>query len=122
MRVEITSSDYPDLLSLHDWIRHDPAIARQSEIVLGSSGRAPDQQGTLDVIDVVLSNATALAALAVSYATWRQARRAESRTTFRSGPHEVSVNGDEADPAKQIVEAIPPGEEEPDAPRHPDQV
>jgi hypothetical protein len=107
MRVEITSSDYPDLQSLHDWIRHDPAIARQAEIILCSSGREPERQGALDVIDVVLSNATALAALAVSYASWRQARRPGSRTTFSSGPHQVSVRDGDTEPARRIVEALP---------------
>jgi hypothetical protein len=120
VRIEISSSDYPDLQSLHEWLSHDPSVARQSKVDLRSSGRAPGEQSALDVIDVVLSNATALAALAVSYATWRQARRPTSSTTFEARPNQVTIEGEEADPAGRIIEALPV-EDGPDVPEPPEQ-
>ncbi|GID27721.1 effector-associated constant component EACC1 [Paractinoplanes brasiliensis] len=99
MPVSITSSDDASLDSLARWLEDD-----SFDIARRSSGSRPGAQGPLDVVDVILSNATAIASLLVSFAAWRNAKHheREPRFTFRRGDVELSID----DPTDQEIERV----------------
>lgn len=63
--------------------------------------------GSLEVIDVVLSNATGLASLALAYASWRRSRRAGPAVTFmrEDGRSVTVIEGTNAE-VQAIVDAL----------------
>lgn len=107
MLVTIASSDDPSLHSLARWLTDDG-----HHVTPRSSGTRPGAQSALDLIDVVLSNSTALAALAVSFATWRRAKAhaQNPRFTFRRGDVEISVENPSDEQIKQAIDALSDGE------------
>ncbi|MFC7532783.1 hypothetical protein [Actinoplanes sp. GCM10030250] len=103
MALTLTVPDRLELHSLYDWLRHDRDLARTTTVTMSSSGRVPGEQSTLDVIDVVLSNATAIAALAVSIASWRLARRQETEVTLRRGDRELTTDAADAGTVEKVI-------------------
>lgn len=68
MRVRIATADGVAGNALYSWLRGDPTLPNDTDVSMPSP-RA-DSMGALDVLDVVLTHATALGSLAVSVATW----------------------------------------------------
>jgi hypothetical protein len=99
MQIVVSSADLIGLQSLCHWWMKDIDVARVADVSFGSTGDHRETQGALDVIDVILSNASAVASLAIAYASWRRAKRVGSSTliTFKVG--DVEVTAADASPA-----------------------
>ncbi|XVV08793.1 effector-associated constant component EACC1 [Actinoplanes sp. CA-131856] len=106
MLIRITSSDDPSLHSLAEWLEAD-----DFEASLGASGARPGAQSPLDVIDVILSNATAIAALLLSYRQWRTAKdRGDGpKITFRQGDVEITAEDADEETIQRVLEALRDG-------------
>jgi hypothetical protein len=108
------------LLHLHDWLRRDDLTRRLAPRLappLASGADAPGgAMGTLDVVNVILSNSIAFTSLAVTLANWRTARRsALSGTEVRvtSGGTTMTIPNASAEQIEQILRSLPSaGDEE----------
>ncbi|HEY0640253.1 MAG TPA: hypothetical protein VGD67_21700 [Pseudonocardiaceae bacterium] len=106
MNVTITvTGDGQSLDQLYGWLRKDTDVARSGKLSARSTGTS-GEMGALDVIDVVLSNTTGIAALAVGYATWRRSSSGRPRTTFTSGRTSVTVEGGSDDDIRRIIDTL----------------
>ena len=66
--------------ALFHWLRADAELARCA--VIESGPAHPGQMGALEIINVVLSQATALSGLAVAVSTWRRTRPTSPAVTI----------------------------------------
>jgi hypothetical protein len=103
MPVSITSSDDASLDGFARWLEED-----NYNVVWRSSGTRSGAQGALDIVDVILSNATAIASLLVSFAAWRGAKHHEQepRFTFRRGDVELSIDNPTDEEIKRVIAAL----------------
>ncbi|XVU21598.1 effector-associated constant component EACC1 [Actinoplanes sp. CA-054009] len=103
MLIQITSSDDPSLHSLAEWLEAD-----DFEASLGASGARPGAQGPLDLIDVILSNATAIAALLVSFAQWRSSKDHDEapKITFKHGDVEITAEDADEETIQRVLKAL----------------
>ena len=62
------------LLHLHDWLRRDDLTRRLTPGLPRGPTPPAVAMGTLDVVNVILSNSIAFTSLAVTLANWRTAR------------------------------------------------
>ncbi|MGX6603621.1 effector-associated constant component EACC1 [Micromonosporaceae bacterium Da 78-11] len=106
--LTISMQDRLELNGLYTWLRHDTGVAGAATVSMSSSGHATGEQGTLDIIEVVLANATAIGGLAVSIANWRMARRRENEIIFRRGEHEVGTKAADAGTIEKTIRDLPP--------------
>ncbi|SNY64826.1 effector-associated constant component EACC1 [Paractinoplanes atraurantiacus] len=108
MLIQITSSDDPSLHSLAEWLEAD-----DYEASLGASGTRPGAQSPLDLIDVILSNATAIAALLVSYKQWRSAKDHDEapKITFKRGDVEVTAEDADEETIERVLKALRDGQQ-----------
>ncbi|WP_437038812.1 effector-associated constant component EACC1 [Streptomyces sp. enrichment culture] len=88
MHIQVLAEgDEQALTDLRAWLRRGPSTAGlRVETVIGDG----PTMGVLEALDVVLSNATAIANFAVAYATWRTTRP----TAGTSGGARTMVHGD----------------------------
>lgn len=103
MLIAVRATDDPSLHKLARWLDEDGY-----QLTMSSSGDVPGAQGALDVINVIVSNSTAIAALVVSYASWRGAKPHEepARFTFRRGDVELTLENPTGDDIKRAIEAL----------------
>ncbi|WP_329293493.1 effector-associated constant component EACC1 [Streptomyces pseudovenezuelae] len=89
MHIQVLAEgDEQALTDLRAWLRRGPSTAGLR--VESVKGDGPTM-GVLETLDLVLSNATAIANFAVAYATWRTTRPATAGT---SGGARTMVHGD----------------------------
>lgn len=101
MRIRITLAGADDGAALYAWLRADAALARQARVTAGLPG--PDRLGALEIIDVVLTQATATASLALAVAGWRRSRPGRTSTTItRPDGTSMTVEG----PPEQTALAV----------------
>jgi hypothetical protein len=101
VRIRITLAGADDGAALYAWLRADPALARQTRVTAGLPG--PDQLGALEIIDVVLTQTTAVASLALAVADWRRSRPGRTSTTItRPDGTSMTVEG----PPEQTASAV----------------
>jgi membrane-associated two-gene conflict system component 1 (EACC1) len=106
MRVSVLSPHDPELVSLYEWLAGDEAFA---EVSMGASGERPDAQSPLDLINVILSNTTAIMSLVVAYASWRRsgiAERPDAAVTFKAGGVEVTVRDADPETIDRLIAAL----------------
>jgi predicted dehydrogenase len=124
LRVQVTADETsPGTFDLYQWLTDDPDVARTAELALAHDDQ-PDTLGSLEEINVVVSNLTALAGLLVTVATWREARARGAETRVeRPG---VSLRIESTDPEairrllQQLADADGPAESaEPNEPNEP---
>lgn len=76
-----TAGDKNDLEDFYHWLRKDVDIVRAG-IVTASAPADTGAMGAFETVSMVLSNASGLASLAISYSSWRRARKSPSLLTF----------------------------------------
>lgn len=92
MRVRITVAAADDAAALYEWLRADQGLARRAEVAAGPP--APGHLGVLEIIDVVLTQATAVSSLALAVAGWRHSRRGRASVTItRADGATLTVEG-----------------------------
>jgi hypothetical protein len=106
MQVDVTSDDGVSLVSLADWFEADgvPGDVRMS------AGPDRGAQNPLDVINIVISNSTAIAGVLLSYASWHKAKAPtpSPSVTFKSGEVEMTITGSDAKSIHDIIQALRP--------------
>jgi hypothetical protein len=104
------------LLHLHDWLRRDDRTRRLTSRLASGADTPGGAMGTLDVVNVILSNSIAFTSLAVTLANWRTARRSTlSGTEVRvtSGGTTMTIPNASAEQIEQILRSLPSaGDEE----------
>jgi hypothetical protein len=82
------------------WLRSDVDVARNAEVALADTGAGDGAMGPLEIINVILSNATALSSLAIAYANWRRSRAesADTAARLRFSTQDVRIELSDASP------------------------
>jgi Effector Associated Constant Component 1 len=106
MLVTVTSSDDASLYSLARWLESDDTVG--GRVTMGSSGTRPGAQSPLDVVNVILSNSTALGSLLIAYASWRRSKAHEQtpKVTFQRGDVTVTVEDAEDETIQKLIGAL----------------
>ncbi|MFF8945845.1 hypothetical protein ACF1A5_26895 [Streptomyces sp. NPDC014864] len=94
--IRVVSDGLSDVHDLYRWLSEDPDVRNEAEVELAEAEAFPEALGALELINVVISNATALGSLLVSISTWRSARGREAEVRVERNGVRVSVEG--ADP------------------------
>jgi hypothetical protein len=105
LRVQILTDGPGELNALYGWLRADAALAREAEV--RPAPPPVGSMGALDVVDVVLTHATAMSSLAVAVLAWRQSRpRCPSITIVRADGHRLTVDHTSQLTAEMISEFL----------------
>ncbi|MEV4624816.1 hypothetical protein AB0J90_00800 [Micromonospora sp. NPDC049523] len=82
VQVRIVMDDPAASAELFDWLRADAGLVRSAEVRPGPAD--PGKLGALEIIDVLLGQATAISGLALAVDAWRRSRsRPETITISR---------------------------------------
>ena len=101
MQVRIGTDQAAGTAELFEWLRADGDLSRSAEVRPGPS--APGTQGALEIIDVVLGQATAISSLALAVEAWRRSRaRPETITVTRADGATITLPRD-ADGNAEII-------------------
>ncbi len=92
--------------SLFRWLTRDPDARLQVTVSMAADA-ADGSMGSLDVINVVLSQATGIASLAVAIASWRQSRDDITSVKAIVGQRSVSLEGNPVEVARAISSLLP---------------
>lgn len=104
--VRLAEPDVDTLLELQHWLDHDdrfPAPARQQQPPEGTLGT------TVDVLQLVVGNAIALASVLISIAQWRQSRPrppAVRVAVHRQDGASVSIESDDPEAIADVVRQL----------------
>ncbi|MFC4021460.1 hypothetical protein ACFOW4_26455 [Micromonospora sp. GCM10011542] len=101
MRIRIGVDDAAASGELFDWLRADASLIREAEVRPGPA--EPGNLGALEIIDVVLGQATAISSLALAVETWRRSRpHRESLTITRPDGATLTLPSGDAENADAI--------------------
>lgn len=107
MRLSILADGNEDeLLDLYRWLNEDAEVRRDAEVNLRASETISGRMGVFDVIDVVLTHATAGASLAVAYATFRRARPKSQPFILEADGTRVTITGGDPETIERITQAL----------------
>lgn len=110
-RIRIQEQDEHDereaLLSLYQWLYKHDALERTTEVSLSE---APPEEGAMggawDVVNIVLTHATALANLALALATWRRTHPSAPPLNAQANGTAVTVHTDDPEAVRRLLEAL----------------
>jgi Effector Associated Constant Component 1 len=71
--VVVDGGDPSAVNSLFRWLQRDRALRRGSSVSLSAQG-PPGEMGALEAVNVIVTQGTALANLALAFAAWRDSR------------------------------------------------
>ncbi|MFE6828511.1 hypothetical protein [Streptomyces sp. NPDC057690] len=109
IRVETTAGEGQEALSdLHRWLRLDADVRRDATIELVPYGKPGGTMGTVEVIDMFLSQGFSALNLAMSYAAWRAARPTAPPITITvtATGEPLTVDDASQETIRRIVEAL----------------
>ena len=81
MKVRIGMDDASASADLFDWLRADAGLVRSAEVLPGPAD--PEKLGALEIVDVVLGQATAISSLALAVEAWRRSRTCPETIVIR---------------------------------------
>ena len=111
MLVRISAADgdegVPGTLDLYRWLQQDPDVQRHAALSLGPA-RTDDTttMGTVEIITTVVGQTFTALNLALSYATWRAARRTAPSVTITVDGRSATVQGDSDEAVRLIVDLL----------------
>lgn len=112
MRVAIsaaTINDHLTVAQLGDWLRGNGRLRRTASVRLVPQ-QAGDHMGAADLIEVFLSDGSALLGLISAYANWRQTgARAGSGVTFTCEDVSVTVHDGDPETVEQLLRVLREG-------------
>lgn len=99
MNIEVTSVDPGDLSALYGWLVRDPDVRRHAQVRRQEAPARISEMGpTLELLNVVLSNAVGILGLVTSVAAFRQGRRGSGTPapviTITHGSTRVVIDSD----------------------------
>ncbi|WP_440086165.1 effector-associated constant component EACC1 [Streptosporangium sp. LJ11] len=96
-----------ELQSFYNWLRNDEDIRQHARVSLRWSPPQESEMGTaLEAIELVLSNSFEVANLTLAYLAWRHTRREKSKVTFKRGDFEITIEGDDEEKMKKIIQSF----------------
>ncbi|MDC0771720.1 effector-associated constant component EACC1 [Streptomyces sp. HD] len=107
MRIQIAvqEEDHDTLTDLYRWLRQDPDLRQHAKIELNPAVAA-GAMGTVDVIDLILSQGFSALNLALSYSAWRHARRAPAPVTLIVTGEPLTLADGSEETVQRIAEAL----------------
>lgn len=107
LEVSVLEDDGQVLNSLRRWLNQDPGVTSACEVVIPPGpGRPGDQGGTLDVINVVMTQGIGLANFALAYATWRRARTDAPAVKLERAGMTLTVTDASPETVQRIIDAF----------------
>ncbi|MFE1925903.1 hypothetical protein ACIRPJ_33330 [Streptomyces asoensis] len=109
IRIETTADEGQGALSdLYKWLRLDADVRRQATMEMVPCGKPGVTMGTVEVIDMFLSQGFSALNLAMSYAAWRAARPAAPPITITvtATGQPLTVDDASQETIRRIVEAL----------------
>ncbi|NEA29646.1 hypothetical protein G3I70_45165 [Actinomadura bangladeshensis] len=103
------SSDGTETASLYRWLAQDPDVRRDAEVtIVPAPARPGDMGGSLEVVNVVLSNAIAFSSLVVAVAAWIGSRRSSAGPVVRIERDGVAVtiSADSPEAVREVLRAL----------------
>jgi hypothetical protein len=101
VQVRIGTDEPAATADLFTWLRNDAGLIRAAEVRPGPAERGT--QGALEIIDVVLGQATAISGLALAVEAWRRSRaRPETITITRADGATITLPAD-ADGNAEVI-------------------
>lgn len=103
------SSDGTETASLYRWLAQDPDVRRDAEVtIVPAPARPGDMGGSLEVVNVVLSNAIAFSSLVVAVAAWIGSRRSSSGPVVRieRDGAAVTISADSPEAVREVLRAL----------------
>ncbi|NED58346.1 hypothetical protein G3I24_46570, partial [Micromonospora aurantiaca] len=94
--------------SLYRWLAQDPDVRRDAEVtIVPAPARPGDMGGSLEVVNVVLSNAIAFSSLVVAVAAWIGSRRSSAGPVVRIERDGVAVtiSADSPEAVREVLRA-----------------
>ena len=100
--IALLDGDGHDMVSLFHWLKSDPDV---QPVRLTLDGSQPHgTMGVLDVINMTLDHVTAISAVLIAFASWRQSRRRPPDVTIRINGTTLQVPRDM--PVDEVAELI----------------
>ncbi|MFE0513141.1 hypothetical protein [Streptomyces sp. NPDC058964] len=109
IRVATTADDGHETVSdLYRWLRLDADVRRHATVELVPCGKPGGTMGTVEIIDMVLSQGFSALNLAMAYAAWRAARPAAPPITITvtATGRPLTVDDASEETIRRIVEAL----------------
>jgi hypothetical protein len=110
VRLEVSSEDPAPILEFHHWLRLDPDARRFADPKLVAPDAPEGAMGTVDVINLVLSQGFSAASLALAYASWRNVRPAAPSITISLDGASIVVTDASEETVLRIVEHLSAGD------------
>jgi hypothetical protein len=118
LRVEADpEADDRDLMSLFRWLKISPEVTRHCQVQL-QGDESKGTMGSVEIIDIVITNSVAVANLAIAYATFRRMypKAPDVNVRVGQGPP-IRLSSDPQEASKALAEAVEnAAEEEPPPP------
>ncbi|MFG2130960.1 hypothetical protein ACGFNV_24520 [Streptomyces sp. NPDC048751] len=108
MELSLTLADGENtgdqLASLYRWLRQDPDITDHIDVRHGQGTAPPGtMSGTLEVINLAVSNTLALANLFVAVGAWRGTRRGAPEVRVERDGLVLTVTGDDPEKVRALI-------------------
>lgn len=103
------SSDGTETASLFRWLAQDPDVRRDAKVtIVPGPARSGEMSGSLEVVNVVLSNAIAFSGLVVAVAAWIGSRRSTSGPVVRieRDGASVTISADSPEAVRDVLRAL----------------
>ncbi|WP_327419623.1 effector-associated constant component EACC1 [Streptomyces sp. NBC_01233] len=109
VQVSIESGDSGIAVTdLYRWLRQDDQLRRDAEVRLLPPSQTNGSMNAVEIIELVIGQAVAMANFAVAYAAWRQGRRATAPVTITVGELSVTVTDGSEEAIRRIVDLLQP--------------
>ncbi|MGJ6963440.1 effector-associated constant component EACC1 [Streptosporangium sp. G11] len=96
-----------ELQSFYNWLRSDEDIRQHARVSLQWRPPQESEMGTaLEAIELVLNNSFEVANLTLAYLAWRYTRREKPKVTFKRGDLEITVERDDEETMKKIIQSF----------------
>jgi hypothetical protein len=106
VRIDLPSADQgQELLLLFRWLSRDPDARRYAPASLDDR-TAAGTMGVGEIINVVLTQSTSIASLAVAIASWRDSRAQAPPVRIATGERSVVIFGQSAAEACELLESL----------------
>jgi hypothetical protein len=106
VRIDMPGADHgQELLLLFRWLSRDPDARRYAPASLDDQPTA-GTMGAGEIINVMLTQATSIASLAVAIASWRDSRAQALPVRIAAGDRSVIISGQSAAEARELLESL----------------
>ncbi|MEV6671398.1 hypothetical protein [Streptomyces sp. NPDC051162] len=109
MRIRInatTDDERRAVADLYEWLRQDPEVRRGATVERVRPWRSGGAMGTVEIINVIVSQGFTALNLALSYASWRTARPAAPPIVINVAGRSIVAQDSSDETVRRLVEAL----------------